>query len=302
MLDLPRIRGVMKSGRRPDTGTASIPSRPPAPSMLREAQAFLGPIAGERSAELDAAFAEHSLRRDALQAAFVFLGSAVIAGLNALIDFVFDMPETLTLNLFLCLAFMAGAYLTAHIETVERMRDVANAMAGMACVALVLTKFRLSGADWFIYFADILVIVALCSLVPTSFRVKLACALLVLGSAAVLLERAPWPDAVGFGVLLLLAGAAVLSLIGERFTRAAHYSSFLGLVREREINEALRSARQQIGSLERLLPICSYCKKVRDEAGDWSELDEYLARHAEVDLSHSICPRCFAEQHPEEGE
>lgn len=292
----------MKSDGEPDIGTAGIPSRQPAPSILREAQAFLGPLTAVRSAELDAAFAEHSLRRDALQAAFVFLGCAAIAGLNALIDFVFGMPETLTLNLFLCLAFLVGAYLTARIGSVGRMRAVANAMAGTACSALVLTKFQLSGADWFIYFADILVVVALCSLVPTSFRVKLTCALLVLGSAALVVERASWPAAVGAGVLLLLAGAAVLSLIAERFTRAAHYSSFLGLVREREINEALRSARQQIGSLERLLPICSYCKNVREESGDWSELDEYLAKHADVDLSHSICPRCFAEQHPEEGE
>ena len=288
-LGLSRGAGVMKGGAEAIA------------SVLREARAFLDPLAAERTAELDAAFARHSLERDALQAAFVFVGSAAIAGMNALIDFIYGTTETLGLNAFLSVGCLVSAYLTARIESVERMQAVANIMAGVTCAALLLTKFQLPSADWFIYYADILVVIALCLLVPTSFRIKVLCAVLVLSSAAVLIERAPWPDAIGAGVLLLLAGAAVLSLIAERFSRAAHYTSFLSLAREREINEALRSARQQIGTLERLLPICAYCKNVRDESGNWSGLDDYLAKHADVDLSHSICPRCFSELHPGEG-
>ena len=69
-LGLSRGAGVMKGGAEAIA------------SVLREARAVLDPLAAERTAELDAAFARHSLERDALQAAFVFVGSAAIAGTN----------------------------------------------------------------------------------------------------------------------------------------------------------------------------------------------------------------------------
>ena len=49
---------------------------------------------------------------------------------------------------------------------------------------------------------------------------------------------------------------------------------------------------------ESILPICSVCKKIRDDAGkgsgdgDWKPLEEYLARNVGLDLSHGICPEC----------
>ena len=49
----------------------------------------------------------------------------------------------------------------------------------------------------------------------------------------------------------------------------------------------------QVRQLESLIPICSYCKKVRDDSNLWQAVDQYLAQQTGKDLSHSICPECY---------
>jgi hypothetical protein len=45
--------------------------------------------------------------------------------------------------------------------------------------------------------------------------------------------------------------------------------------------------------LRELLPICSYCKQIRDDDGAWHKLETYLHRHAGVEFSHGMCPTCL---------
>ena len=72
-------------------------------------------------------------------------------------------------------------------------------------------------------------------------------------------------------------GARVLELQGNLAARA------------RELKTAL----SQVKQLQGLLPICSYCKKIRDEQNYWVE--SYIGEHAEVKFSHGICPACYTE-------
>ena len=66
----------------------------------------------------------------------------------------------------------------------------------------------------------------------------------------------------------------------------------------RELQEALLKVKQLSG----LLPICMHCKKIRDDAGDWQQIETYITQHAEVDFSHGICPVCLKEHYPEHWE
>lgn len=59
--------------------------------------------------------------------------------------------------------------------------------------------------------------------------------------------------------------------------------------RIRELERALEEVRQ----LKRLLPICMYCKKVRDDGDYWQEIDAYLHARTGTDFSHGICPSCM---------
>ena len=68
--------------------------------------------------------------------------------------------------------------------------------------------------------------------------------------------------------------------------------------RERLVVE-LQEALTRIKTLSGLLPICSSCKKVRDDNGYWSQIETYIRDHTEVDFSHGICPVCADELYPE---
>jgi hypothetical protein len=50
----------------------------------------------------------------------------------------------------------------------------------------------------------------------------------------------------------------------------------------------------EIKTLHGLLPICAWCKKVRDDSGYWSRIEEYVSAHTQAEFSHGICPDCRA--------
>jgi DNA-binding response OmpR family regulator len=56
----------------------------------------------------------------------------------------------------------------------------------------------------------------------------------------------------------------------------------------------LEKALEHVRRLQGLLPICSYCKKVRNETNYWQQVDSYLSSHTDVELTHSVCPDCLA--------
>lgn len=55
----------------------------------------------------------------------------------------------------------------------------------------------------------------------------------------------------------------------------------------------LELALSNVKRLQGLLPICSYCKKIRDDKNYWQQVESYLAERGEVRFSHGICPECF---------
>lgn len=55
----------------------------------------------------------------------------------------------------------------------------------------------------------------------------------------------------------------------------------------------------EVKILRGLLPICSNCKKVRDDKGFWKQIDEYIERHSHAVFSHGICPDCLQELYGE---
>jgi len=60
--------------------------------------------------------------------------------------------------------------------------------------------------------------------------------------------------------------------------------------RVRELEEAL----SRVKTLQGLLPICSYCKKIRNDRNYWQQVEGYISDHSEAQFSHGICPECYA--------
>ena len=66
--------------------------------------------------------------------------------------------------------------------------------------------------------------------------------------------------------------------------------------RLRAIQE-LERALNEIKTLRGLIPICAWCKRIRNDAGLWEQLEGYLRDHTEAEFSHGICPECLDERH-----
>ncbi len=78
----------------------------------------------------------------------------------------------------------------------------------------------------------------------------------------------------------------------------AIYKHAVEVERERLIKD-LQDAVARIKTLEGMLPICSHCKKIRDEAGEWHEISNFLQDHSPVEFTHGICPDCITKFYPE---
>ncbi len=61
----------------------------------------------------------------------------------------------------------------------------------------------------------------------------------------------------------------------------------------------LKDALKQVKKLSGLLPICSSCKRIRDDNGYWNQIEGYIRDHSEADFSHGICPQCMEKLYPE---
>ena len=73
--------------------------------------------------------------------------------------------------------------------------------------------------------------------------------------------------------------------VGERMVKLQR--SLAARVAELEV------ALAHVHRLQGLLPICSYCKKVRNETNYWEQVDSYLTSHSDVRITHGICPQCM---------
>ncbi len=51
--------------------------------------------------------------------------------------------------------------------------------------------------------------------------------------------------------------------------------------------------------LRRIIPICSFCKKIRDDAGFWQQVEEYMGSHLDVCFTHGICEACLGKHYPD---
>ncbi len=61
-------------------------------------------------------------------------------------------------------------------------------------------------------------------------------------------------------------------------------------------NRELKEALDKVKLLEGIIPICSYCMKIRDDKDSWHRLEAYISSHSEAVFSHGCCPECYEKQ------
>jgi len=70
-------------------------------------------------------------------------------------------------------------------------------------------------------------------------------------------------------------------------------------VEREELITKLEKALAEIKNLQGILPICAHCKKIRDDKGAWSQIEQYISKHSNAQFSHGICPECIQKYYPE---
>ena len=104
------------------------------------------------------------------------------------------------------------------------------------------------------------------------------------------------------------AASITASLVVEEFVKREEVLQ--KLVEKSEIELALRKeleqkvkelevALEKVKTLSGFIPICSSCKKIRDDKGYWNQIEAYLRMHSEAEFSHSICPDCARKLYPD---
>lgn len=140
-------------------------------------------------------------------------------------------------------------------------------------------------------------------------------------SLALFLHPPAWPRMYPYDIqfkIRFLASFVIVSVVayGFEYLREKY---FLGMqLEKRKLEEEQEKLRKQILEREKealigelqatlvkvkqlsgLLPICSSCKKIRDDKGYWNRIELYLQEHSEAEFSHGICPDCARELYPE---
>jgi DNA-binding NtrC family response regulator len=72
-------------------------------------------------------------------------------------------------------------------------------------------------------------------------------------------------------------------------------------IERQKLRLQLEKTMKELKALKGILPICSFCKKIRDDKGYWNQLEEYISEHSEAEFSHGMCPDC-AKKYREEWE
>ena len=93
-----------------------------------------------------------------------------------------------------------------------------------------------------------------------------------------------------------------LKLVEEEISK--HRDRLEELIKERtaeleEKNALLEATIANIKTLSSLLPICTVCKKIRDDKGYWAKVETYIGEHTGTQFSHSICPECTRKIYPD---
>jgi hypothetical protein len=103
-------------------------------------------------------------------------------------------------------------------------------------------------------------------------------------------------------ILRYIITFGIVTMIGYGLESARDFSSRMLEEKNKallEEKEQLEVALKEIKTLSGLIPICSSCKKIRNDEGYWEQVETYIKNHSGADFTHGICPECIAKLYPD---
>ena len=128
--------------------------------------------------------------------------------------------------------------------------------------------------------SDVLVIFVVAVAVPNRFLFQ-ALPVVGLGVASLLHGLGESTNATNqVTVAVVFAGATIVAVLAAWNANVAERHLF--------------TAREEVRTLRGIVPICAECKLIRDDAGEWQQMESFVARRTEAEFSHGLCPSCLA--------
>jgi hypothetical protein len=106
-------------------------------------------------------------------------------------------------------------------------------------------------------------------------------------------------DEIFTAFIVLSIGLSIFSFRRWREQIREHAELLRLMVEKEKMIVELQEATEKIKILRGFLPICSHCKKIRDDEGYWQQMEKYVSEHSEARFSHGICPNCAKEHYSE---
>lgn len=186
-----------------------------------------------------------------------------------------------SIKLFDWTVFIWGIFLISHMLTINLVRpgDNVNIVAwDILAILVIYTVFP----------------------VPLHFQVIVS-SLLTMGSGMLwLIYKDPQWRVLGLvSTLSAYFSANFYGIFLSIRLRRTNRKQFIFFEEEQKAKEKLETTLAEVKILRGILPICSFCKKIRNDKGYYEAVEAYIHRYSEADFTHTVCPECLAEHYPE---
>ena len=104
------------------------------------------------------------------------------------------------------------------------------------------------------------------------------------------------PEGLALGTLCAIDRRPRQLSASQKIAMQALSRQVMALLELRRVSARMAEALESVKTLHGLLPICAWCKRIRDDQGYWSQVEAYFREHAGADFTHGICPDCLEAQ------
>jgi GAF domain-containing protein len=108
------------------------------------------------------------------------------------------------------------------------------------------------------------------------------------------------PEGLALGTLCVIDRQPRQLSAEQLKTMQALSRQVMALLELRRVSARLADALDQVKTLQELLPICAWCKRIRDDEGYWAQIEAYFHKCTGADFTHGICPQCLEKVHAEQ--
>jgi GAF domain-containing protein len=106
------------------------------------------------------------------------------------------------------------------------------------------------------------------------------------------------PEGFALGTLCVIDRKPRQISAEQKLAMQALARQVMALLELRRVSARMAEVLEKVKTLHGLLPICAWCKRIRDDQGYWSQVEAYVHEHTGADFTHGICPDCLEKQRP----